>query len=211
MLNLLSGFIPAGDRVVTIEDAVELRLVHENLVSLEARPANSEGVGKVMIRDLVKNALRMRPDRIVVGECRGGEALDMLQAMNTGHEGSLTTAHANSARDLLARLETMVLMAELDLPSRAIRDQIASAVQLIVHLHRMQDGRRAVTSISEIAGKEDDRILLSDIYLFDWNAPPLREGFSMGQLRSTGVRPMYEARLNERGIELGHHLFVEPS
>lgn len=211
MLNLLSGFIPAHERVVTIEDAVELRLVHENLVSLEARPANAEGVGAVMIRDLVKNALRMRPDRIVVGECRGGEALDMLQAMNTGHEGSLTTAHANSGRDLLARLETMVLMAELDLPSRAIRDQIASAVQLVVHLHRLQDGRRAITSISEIVGTEEDRILMSDIFAFDWSAPPLREGFSMGQLRPTGVRPMFEDRLTDRGVTLSRNIFDEDS
>ena len=209
MLNLLSGFIPKGERIVTIEDAVELRLVHDNLVSLEARPANAEGVGAVPIRDLVKNALRMRPDRIVVGECRGGEALDMLQAMNTGHEGSLTTAHANSARDLLARLETMVLMSELDLPSRAIRDQIASAVQVVVQLQRMQDGRRAVSSVSEIVGMEDEKILLSDIFVFDWNAPALREGLSLGQLRATGVRPQYEERLADKGVSLSNDIFSE--
>ena len=208
MLNLLSGYIPAQDRVVTIEDAVELRLAHENWVALEARPANVEGVGLVRIRDLVKNALRMRPDRIVVGECRGGEALDMLQAMNTGHEGSMTTAHANSARDLLSRLETMVLMAELDLPSRAIREQMASAVQVIVQLRRMQDGRRAVTSITEITGCEEDRILLSDIFAFDWNAAPPREGLSMGLLRPTGVRPVYQSRLADHGIELRPDMFA---
>lgn len=207
MLNLLSGCIPAGERVVTIEDAVELQLKHENLVSLEARPANAEGAGSVTIRDLVKNALRMRPDRIVVGECRGGEALDMLQAMNTGHEGSLTTAHANTPRDLLSRLETMVLMAELDLPSRAIRDQIASAVQLVVQLHRMHDGRRAVVSISEIAGMESDKILLSEIFGFDWSAPPLREGLGAGRLVPTGVRPQCEQRLLDRGLTIGPDMF----
>jgi len=207
MLNLLSGFIPNGERVITIEDAIELQLAHDNLVALEARPANAEGVGLVSIRDLVKNALRMRPDRIVIGECRGGEALDMLQAMNTGHEGSLTTAHANSARDLLARLETMVLMAEVDLPAKAIRDQIASAVQVIVHLHRLQDGRRAVTSISEIAGIEEDRILLQDIFLFDWNAASLQDGAGLGRLKPTGVRPVHEQRLEDRGLNLSGDWF----
>ena len=166
LLNLLANFIPPSERLVTIEDAAELSLNHPNLVRLEARPANSEGRGQVAIRDLVRNALRMRPDRIIVGECRGGEALDMLQAMNTGHDGSLTTVHANSARDVIARLETMVLMAGMDLPLAAIREQIASAVEIIVQQARAADGRRRIVEITEVTGTEGARVLMQP--LFRW-------------------------------------------
>jgi pilus assembly protein CpaF len=166
LLNLLSNLIPPGERIITIEDAAELRLAHPHLVSLESRPANAEGRGQVSIRDLVRNALRMRPDRIVVGECRGGEALDMLQAMNTGHDGSLTTVHANSARDVLSRLETMVLMAGVEMPIVAIREQVASAVDLVVHQARMVDGRRRVVEIAEITGLEGNRILMQPLFVF---------------------------------------------
>ncbi|WP_449192188.1 ATPase, T2SS/T4P/T4SS family, partial [Thauera sp.] len=167
LLNVLSNFIPDGERIITIEDAAELRLAHANLISLEARPPNAEGRGQVAIRDLVKNALRMRPDRIVVGECRGGEALDMLQAMNTGHDGSLTTLHANSPRDALARLETLVLMAGMDLPLSAIREQIASAIDIVVQQARLPDGRRVVTGIVEVAGTESGRIQIQELFRYD--------------------------------------------
>jgi pilus assembly protein CpaF len=165
LLNALAGFIPATERILTIEDAAELKLPQEHVVSLEARPSNVEGRGEVTIRDLVRNALRMRPDRIVVGECRGGEALDMLQAMNTGHDGSMTTAHANSPRDALLRLETMVLMAGFDLPLRAIRDQIASAMDLIVFVSRFGNGERGITHITEVCGMEEGTILTQDLFL----------------------------------------------
>ena len=167
---MVSSFIPDDERIVTIEDAAELRLMQPHVVSLESRPPNAEGRGEVAIRDLVRNALRMRPDRIVVGEARGGEALDMLQAMNTGHEGSLTTVHANSPRDALSRLETMVLMAGLDLPVRAIREQVASGINLIVHLSRMQDGTRRVTEVAEVQGMEGDVIILQTLFDYDYQA-----------------------------------------
>ena len=207
MLNLLSGYIPEDERIVTIEDSMELRLVQRHVISLEARQANSEGKGAVEIRDLVKNSLRMRPDRIVIGECRGGEALDMLQAMNTGHEGSLTTAHANSPRDMMSRLETMVLMGELDLPVRAIRDQIASAVDMIVQLTRLKDGRRAVTKITELTGMEGDIITLSDLFDFDWTAGYTDDGGYGGVLAPTGVRPQFDERLETHGITFGPEVF----
>ncbi|HET6908686.1 MAG TPA: CpaF family protein [Mycobacteriales bacterium] len=197
LLNVLSSFVPPAERVVTIEDAAELRLAQPHVVSLEARPANIEGAGRVTIRDLVRNALRMRPDRIVVGEVRGGEALDMLQAMNTGHEGSLTTVHANSPRDALLRLETMVLMSGLDLPLRAIREQIASAIDIVVQVGRRRDGGRVVTSISEVQGREGDTITLQEIFH--------RGGESA--LRATGLRPHCVDRLAERGADVPAHVF----
>jgi len=205
LLNLLSGYIPDTDRIVTIEDAVELQLRQRHVISLEARPANSEGKGAIHIRDLVKNSLRMRPDRIVIGECRGGEALDMLQAMNTGHDGSLTTGHSNSPRDMLSRLETMVLMAELDLPVRAIRDQIAGALDLIVQLTRLPDGRRTVTYITEVVGMEGDVITLSDLFVFDHDLPG-PDG-RMGRLVATGVRPTFDTKLATHGVTLDAELF----
>lgn len=205
LLNLLSGFIPDTERIVTIEDAVELQLRQRHVISLEARPANSEGKGAIHIRDLVKNSLRMRPDRIVIGECRGGEALDMLQAMNTGHDGSLTTGHSNSPRDMLSRLETMVLMAELDLPVRAIRDQIAGALDLIVQLTRLPDGRRCVTYVTEVVGMEGDVITLSDLFVFDYDLPA-PDG-RMGRLVATGVRPTFDTKLANHGVTLDAELF----
>ncbi len=198
LLNVLSNFIPQNERVITIEDAAELKLIHPNLVSLEARPANAEGRGQVAIRDLVKNSLRMRPDRIVVGECRGGEALDMLQAMNTGHEGSLTTLHANNPRDALARLETLVLMAGMDLPISAIREQTASAVDIIIQQARLSDGQRLVTSISEITGMESGKIQLQELFRFE---PTGRNEHGRIQGRFTGcdtIPHFYEA-LREAG------------
>jgi pilus assembly protein CpaF len=199
-LNVLSNFIPPTDRIVTIEDAAELLLNQDHVVSLEARPANIEGKGAISIRDLVKNALRMRPDRIVVGECRGGEALDMLQAMNTGHDGSLTTLHANTARDALARLETLVLMAGFDLPIRAIREQIASAVNVIVEIARMRDGTRKLTSITEVVGMEGDIITLQEIVNF--HPTGLDEaGKVTGNFAFTGVQPRYMERFEENGVD----------
>ena len=197
LLNVLSGFIPANERIVTIEDAAELRLAQPHVVILEARPANIEGSGLVTIRDLVRNALRMRPDRIVVGEVRGGEALDMLQAMNTGHEGSLTTVHANGTRDALLRLETMVMMSGFDLPLRAIREQVASAIDLVVQVERRRDGGRVVTSISEIQGREGETITLQEVF----------HRSAEGSLRSTGLRPHCAERLAERGAEVPNHVF----
>ena len=202
MLNVLSGFIPDDERVVTIEDAVELQLRQHHVVRLESRPANIEGKGAIAIRDLVRNSLRMRPDRIVVGECRGGEALDMLQAMNTGHEGSLSTVHANTPRDAIARLETMVLMAGIDLPARAIREQIASAIDLIVHLSRLRDGTRRVTHVTEVVGMEGEVVTLQDIYLFDYGAGIGPDGRFLGGARPTGIRPMFSTRLQDFGIDL---------
>ena len=206
MLNLLSGFIPDEERIVTIEDSVELRQRH--VVTLETRPPNVEGKGAVEIRDLVKNSLRMRPDRIVVGECRGGETLDMLQAMNTGHEGSLSTVHANNARDTLSRVETMVLMAGIDLPVRAIREQVASAVDMIVQLNRLRDGSRRVTQITEIVGMEGDRITMADLFKFDFTAGFTPDGNFAGGLEATGIRPMFTERLQDHGIELPAELFA---
>jgi pilus assembly protein CpaF len=205
LLNVLSSFIPERERILTIEDAAELQLQQPHVVNLEARPANAEGKGEVRIRDLVRNALRMRPDRIVVGEVRGAEALDMLQAMNTGHEGSLTTVHANSARDALSRLETMVLMAGFELPVRAIREQIASAINVIVQLERMTDGSRKVTSVQEIQGMEGDTILLQEVFKFH---PRLTgDGRQVGELESTGLRPKFTEKLRVNGIELPAKVF----
>jgi pilus assembly protein CpaF len=206
-LNVLSSFIPEGERIVTVEDAKELQLHQEHVLALEARPANIEGRGEITIRDLVKNCLRMRPDRIVVGECRSGEALDMLQAMNTGHDGSLTTVHSNSPRDTLARLETLVLMAGFDLPVRAIREQMASALDVIVHLSRLRDGTRRITHITEVQGMEGDVITLQDIFLFDYGMGVDEHGRFKGHLKATGVRPKFAEKLADLGIRLGQEVF----
>jgi len=207
MLNVLSSFIPENERVVTIEDAVELQLHQHHVVRLECRPTNIEGKGDISVRDLVRNALRMRPDRIIVGEVRGGEALDMLQAMNTGHEGSLSTVHANSPRDALARLETMVLMAGIDLPTRAIREQIASAIDLIVHVSRLRDGTRRVTDITEVDGMEGDVITLQDLYRFNYGAGIDQYGRFLGHAIPTGLRPHFSDRLADVGVQLTAGLF----
>ncbi len=207
MLNILSSFIPADERIVTIEDAVELQLRQPHVVRLETRPANIEGKGAVTIRDLVKNSLRMRPDRVVIGECRGGEALDMLQAMNTGHDGSLSTIHANTPRDGLARLETLVLMAGFDLPSVAIRQQIASAVDLFVQISRFRDGSRRVVSITEVEGMEGQTITLSDIFAFDHSAGIDANGKHLGRIKPTGIRPKFAEKLADHGIHLPAEIF----
>jgi pilus assembly protein CpaF len=207
-LNVLSSFIPSDERIVTVEDAKELQLHQEHVLSMEARPPNIEGRGEVTIRDLVKNCLRMRPDRIVVGECRSGEALDMLQAMNTGHDGSLTTVHSNSPRDTLARLETLVLMSGFDLPVRAIREQMASALDLIVHLSRLRDGTRRITHITEVQGMEGDVITLQDIFLFDYGMGVDEHGRFKGHLKATGVRPKFAEKLADLGIRLGQEVFA---
>ncbi|MGZ4683312.1 MAG: CpaF family protein [Acidimicrobiales bacterium] len=207
-LNVLSSFIPSDERIVTVEDAKELQMHQDHVLSLEARPPNIEGRGEVTIRDLVKNCLRMRPDRIVVGECRSGEALDMLQAMNTGHDGSLTTVHANSPRDTLARLETLVLMAGFDLPIRAIREQMSSAIDLIVQLTRLRDGSRRITHISEVQGMEGDVITLQDIFLFDYGMGVDEHGRFKGHLKATGVRPKFAEKLADLGIRLGQEVFT---
>ncbi len=206
LLNVLSSFIPEDDRILTIEDAAELQLQQPHVVRLESRPANIEGKGRVPIRDLVVNSLRMRPDRIVVGECRGGEALDMLQAMNTGHDGSLTTVHANSTRDALARLETLVLMAGMDLPLRAIRQQISSAIDLIVQQERMRDGTRKITQCSEVLGMEGDTIVMQDIFRFEQTGID-DNGKILGELRPTGLRPRVNDRIQLAGIELPPSIF----
>ncbi len=206
LLNILSGFIPSGERIVTIEDAAELQLAQEHVVSLESKPASIEGKGEIPIRKLVINALRMRPDRIIVGECRGAEALDMLQAMNTGHDGSLTTLHANSPRDALARLETMVLMAGLELPSRAVREQIASAINLIVHGARVPDGSRKIVNISEVTGIEGETIAVQTIYEFKQQGFDAN-GRAVGVLRATGAVPTFVERLRERGIDVDLRMF----
>jgi pilus assembly protein CpaF len=206
-LNVLSSFIPSDERIVTVEDAKELQLHQEHVLSMEARPANIEGRGEITIRDLVKNCLRMRPDRIVVGECRSGEALDMLQAMNTGHDGSLTTVHSNSPRDTLARLETLVLMAGFDLPVRAIREQMASALDCIVHLSRLRDGTRRITHITEVQGMEGDVITLQDVFLFDFGMGVDDHGRFKGHLKATGVRPKFTEKLADLGIRLGQEVF----
>ena len=210
LLNVLSGFIPETERIVTIEDAVELQLHQKHVIRLESRPANVEGRGEIAIRDLVRNALRMRPDRIVVGEARGGEALDMLQAMNTGHEGSLSTVHSNTPRDTLSRLETMVLMAGVDLPSRAIREQIASAIDVIVHLSRMRDGSRRITHITEVVPMEGDQIGLQDIFAFDYTAGIGDDGRFLGTIQPTGLRPRFGDRLKDLGIVLPADAFGLP-
>ncbi len=208
-LNVLSNFIPERERIVTIEDAAELQLDQDHLVSLESRPANVEGKGQVAIRDLVKNALRMRPDRIVVGECRGGEALDMLQAMNTGHDGSLTTGHANSPRDLLSRLEVMVLMSGMDLPVRAIREQIASAVDIVLQQTRFGDGRRRITSIVEIDGMEGDTILMQQIFKFQQTGRD-ENGMVEGEFTGLGYAPTFYADLEASGVQLKRDIFGLP-
>src|SRR3954468_13088470 len=206
-LNVLSSFIPSHERIVTLEDAKELQLNQVHVLALEGRPPNIEGRGEVTIRDLVRNALRMRPDRIVVGECRSGEALDMLQAMNTGHDGSLTTIHANSPRDVLARIETMTLMSGFDLPVRAIREQMASALDLIVHLSRLRDGTRRVTHVTEVQGMEGDVITLQDVFLFDYGMGVDEHGRFRGHLKATGVRPKFAEKLADLGIRLGPEVF----
>ena len=208
LLNLLSGFVPHSERIVTVEDAAELRLQQPHVVRLEARPPNIEGKGAVPIRDLVKNCLRMRPDRIIVGECRGGEALDMLQAMNTGHDGSLTTVHANSPRDVISRLETMVLMSGMDLPSRAIREQIASAVDIVIHESRMSDGSRKVTAITEVLGLEGNQIVMQDIFAFEQTGVDPR-GRILGAMKPTGAVPSWIDQVKQRGIAVDMRMFQE--
>src|SRR5687767_3765718 len=207
LLNVLSSFIPEGERIVTIEDAAELQLQQDHVLRLETKVANTDGRGAVTIRDLVRNALRMRPDRIVVGECRGGEALDMLQAMNTGHDGSLTTLHANTPRDALSRLETMVLMSGMDLPLKVVRQQISSAVDLIIQQTRLKDGSRKVTAITEVIGMEGDTVVMSDIFKFEQTgvAP---DGKINGELKPTGIRPIFGPRLEAAGFKLGAEIFM---
>jgi pilus assembly protein CpaF len=206
-LNVLSSFIPNDDRIVTIEDAAELKLDQEHIIALESRPPNIEGKGQITIRDLVRNALRMRPDRIVVGEVRGAEALDMLQAMNTGHDGGLSTGHANSPRDILSRLETMVLMAGYELPIKAIREQIANAIDLIVHQSRMKDGTRKITHITEVLGLEGETIVLQDLYLFKESGIS-DEGRIEGKFTSSGIRPRFTEQLEMNGYKLPASWFV---
>lgn len=206
LLNLLSGYIPHSERIVTVEDAAELRLQQPHVVRLEARPPNIEGKGAVPIRDLVKNCLRMRPDRIIVGECRGGEALDMLQAMNTGHDGSLTTVHANSPRDVISRLETMVLMSGMELPSRAIREQIASAVDIIIHESRLSDGSRKVTAITEVTGLEGNQIVMQDLFAFKQSGVG-PDGKIIGEFKPTGAMPTWFDQLAGRGIKCDPRMF----
>jgi len=207
-LNILSNFIPSNERIVTIEDAAELQLNQEHVITLESRPSNAEGKGQVTIRDLVKNALRMRPDRIVVGECRGGEAIDMLQAMNTGHDGSLTTGHANSPRDFLSRLEVMVLMSGIELPVRAIREQITSAVDIIIQQTRFSDGKRRITSIVEVDGMENDTVLLQKIFEFK-QTKKSTEGHTSGHYSGCGYAPSFYKELEESGIGVDRSIFGE--
>jgi pilus assembly protein CpaF len=205
LLNVMSGFIPSDERILTIENAAELQLRQEHVVTLESRPPNIEGRGEITIRDLVVNALRMRPERIIVGECRGGETLDMLQAMNTGHDGSMTTAHANSPRDAISRVETMCLMAGMDLPVRAIREQISSAVDVICQQERMRDGTRKVTAITEISGMEGDVITMTDIFIFEQSG--VENGQVVGRLRPTGLRPKFMDKIEASGIHLPPSIF----
>jgi pilus assembly protein CpaF len=210
LLNVLSSFIPLGERIVTIEDAVELKLQQSHVVRLESRPPSMEGTGEVTIRDLVRNSLRMRPDRIVVGEVRGGEALDMLQAMNTGHDGSISTLHANTPRDAVARLETLVLMAGMDLPLRAVREQIASAVDLIVQISRLRDGSRRITHVTEVLGMEGDTVILQDAFAFDFSAGIDAHGRFRGSAVSTGLRPRFTERFDDLGIAYSQDMFTPP-
>jgi pilus assembly protein CpaF len=198
LLNVLSSFVPSNERIITIEDAVELQLHQHHVIRLESRPANLEGAGEVTIRDLVRNSLRMRPDRIIVGEVRGGEALDMLQAMNTGHDGSLSTVHANGPRDALARIETMVLMSGFDLPSRAIREQIASALNLVIHIERFRDGKRCIANVTEVLGMEGDVITMQDVFKWDYKA---------NAIVPTGIRPQFTDRLRDHGVLLPAGVF----
>jgi pilus assembly protein CpaF len=205
LLNVLSQYIPSDERIVTIENAAELQLRQEHVVTLESRPPNIEGRGEVTIQNLVVNSLRMRPDRIIVGEIRDEAALDMLQAMNTGHEGSMTTAHSNSPRDTLSRIETMTMMAGMDLPTRAIREQIASALELVCHLERMRDGTRKVTHITEIQGMEGDVITMTDLFVFEQTG--LENGKVIGRLRPTGLRPKFMEKIEQSGIHLPASIF----
>ncbi len=207
MLNVLSSFVPDDERIVTVEDSKELQLRQTHVVSLEARPPNIEGRGEVTIRDLVRNCLRMRPDRIIVGECRGGEALDMLQAMNTGHDGSLTTIHSNGPRDTLSRIETMTLMSGFDLPIRVIREQMSSAIDLVVHLSRLRDGTRHVTHVSEVQHMEGDVIIMQDLFMFDFSMGLDEHGRYRGSLKSLGIRPAFADKLEDFGIKLDPELF----
>jgi pilus assembly protein CpaF len=209
LLNVLSSFIPEEERIITIEDAAELQLQQDHVLRMETKVANTDGKGAVTIRDLVRNSLRMRPDRIVVGECRGGEALDMLQAMNTGHDGSLTTLHANSPRDAISRMETMVLMAGMDLPLKVVRQQISSAVDLIIQQSRLKDGSRKVTAITEVVGMEGDIVVLTDIFKFEQTGIG-ENGKIMGELKATGIRPIFGPRLEAAGIKLGAEIFMPP-
>ena len=209
LLNVLSSFIPEGERIVTIEDAAELQLQQDHVLRLETKVANTDGRGAVSIRDLVRNSLRMRPDRIVVGECRGGEALDMLQAMNTGHDGSLTTLHANTPRDALSRLETMVLMSGMDLPLKVVRQQIASAVDLIIQQTRLKDGSRKVTAITEVVGMEGDTVVMTDIFKFEQTGVG-QNGKILGDLKATGIRPNFGPKLEAAGFKLGAEIFMPP-
>jgi pilus assembly protein CpaF len=206
LLNVLSSYIPDNERIITIEDAAELQLQQDHVLRMETKPAGVDGQGAVTIRDLVRNSLRMRPDRIVVGEVRGGEALDMLQAMNTGHDGSLTTVHSNSPRDAIARLETLVLMAGMDLPLKVVRQQIASAVDLIVQQTRLKDGTRKVTAITEVAGMEGDTVVLTDIFKFEQTGVTT-EGKVLGDLKPTGIRPLFSPRLEAAGFKLSADVF----
>jgi pilus assembly protein CpaF len=206
LLNILSSYIPETERIITIEDAAELQLQQDHVLRMETKPADLDGRGEVTIRDLVRNSLRMRPDRIVVGECRGGEALDMLQAMNTGHDGSLTTVHANSPRDAIARLETLVLMAGMDMPLKVVRQQIASAVDLIVQQSRLSDGSRKVTAVTEVAGMEGDTVVLTDVFKFEQTGTS-NDGKVMGDLKPTGIRPLFSSRLEAAGLKLGAEVF----
>jgi pilus assembly protein CpaF len=206
LLNVLSGFIPENERIITIEDAAELQLQQDHVLRMETKPRNVEGGGETTVRDLVRNSLRMRPDRIVVGECRGGEALDMLQAMNTGHDGSLTTLHANSPRDALSRLETLVLMAGVELPLKVVRQQVSSAVDLIVQQTRLKDGSRKITAITEVAGMEGDTIVLTDIFKYEQTGVA-EGGKVVGEMRATGIRPLFSPRLEAAGYKLGAELF----
>jgi pilus assembly protein CpaF len=210
MLNVLSGFLPEDERIITIEDSAELRLQQPHVISLEYRPPNIEGEGEVTIRDLVRNALRMRPDRIVVGEVRGGETLDMLQAMNTGHDGSISTVHANAPRDVLSRLETMALMAGMDITIRALREQVASALDLIVHVARLQDGSRRVTHVTEVVGMEGEAITMQDLFVFKTVGGMDERGRVLGHLSATGLRPIFVDRLAERNVRLDQSIFTPP-
>ncbi|NLX93092.1 MAG: CpaF family protein, partial [Clostridiales bacterium] len=207
LLNVLSSFIPADERIVTIEDAAELQLKQEHIVTLEARPSNLEGKGAITIRSLVKNALRMRPDRIIVGEVRSEETLDMLQAMNTGHDGSLTTTHANSPRDTLSRLETMVMMSGMELPLKAIRDQVSSAIDIIVQQSRLRDGTRKITSISEITGMEGDVISMQELFIFETEGSLDSGGKFKGAFRATGVRPYCTEKIRQNGVPINNDWF----
>lgn len=208
LLNVLSSYIPEDERIVTIEDAAEVQLHQEHVITLEARPANLEGKGAITIRSLVKNALRMRPDRIIVGEVRSEETLDMLQAMNTGHDGSLTTTHANSPRDTLARLETMVLMSGMELPLRAIRDQVASAIDLIVQQSRLRDGSRKITSITEVVGMEGDIVSMQDIFVYETDGSVDAEGKFIGKFKATGVRPKALEKIRGNGVSINYDWFT---